>query len=925
MNILADVEQQVQRLRDAQKSHNVELASLAERSRILSEAEQKLEERAGQLRAEHEAFQQLQTQLEARQREIDEQQTGLEHHRTELDRRESDLTSREEDLGRRWDELSSQQTQYETQKRSLDDRQADLERLQQELNQCETDLTSREEELGQQRQEFSSQQTQHEDLRRSLDGRQADLENRLQELNQRETDLDGREKELREKSEECDSREAQFKTRQQALDAAEAELSSGQEDFNRQRDEFNSLRSNWEQQRKKDDAIHTERIEQFAERERELQDRLAAFDLERERIESLDSEIQVQKRKLDTQGEELQEQTAAFEAEQADLRRRVQTAEDEADEARQSSIRYQQEAAEKTGECLQLEEKLDEAHQRQEAVEAEIARQRELANSHAEEIDQLQAQLEQRNTVITDYEEKLKVVDRKLADFAATLAEQAPQLERGAAAIAMVEQQEQQIERLTRELAELKSGADPEEQQRKDQRIAELTEALRQARGQTAGGRKVAELEQRNADLAAELDRVRVELESAAISAREAREQLEQHVAKAESREADRADQDRSIAELNSEVEQLKDHLRLQEQLLEEARAAESAADSDLQERVQELESELAEARAAAASARKADGTRGTDDAEQARLKEELQQKTERIAVVVDHLRRRRRRLKRVRALLREGLPRQTLSAADRQLRFDQMRRVKEQHRELIEVREMLAASEQKMIRKWARPRAVITFAWILLLTTVVGFGSWFVTDHYFPATISASVTLEAESRTHQPLKEEDLEKWRIWHTQVLSDESFREALAQRMAERQLGQYGSTGAIGVRLDNDLTAYSGEPGSLTLTLAGKNKTETAAVLDIIATTLMQESKRQTARRSDGARAVILGARKEHGLTRYASINRLPVKDERLVYFGPVFGGVFVVSVLIICLVYARLVRAKRVFDEQGPLPDPTTDD
>ena len=58
--------------------------------------------------------------------------------------------------------------------------------------------------------------------------------------------------------------------------------------------------------------------------------------------------------------------------------------------------------------------------------------------------------------------------------------------------------------------------------------------------------------------------------------------------------------------------------------------------------------------------------------------------------------------------------------------------------------------------------------------------------------------------------------------------------------------------------------------------------------------------------------------------FASIGPVPVEDQRLMHALPIFGGMIVVTLGLFGVVYGRLVRAKRIFDEEEVLGDESLD-
>lgn len=529
---------------------------------------------------------------------------------------------------------------------------------------------------------------------------------------------------------------------------------------------------------------------------------------------------------------------------------------------------------------------------------------------------------------LADSRQKLETAGRKLSEFAQILSEQTPQLERGAAAIAMVDQQHEQIDRLTKQLAEATLKSDPEEIQRRDARIEQLTEALRQARGQNVNDVGVAEVEHRNAALEAEIAQLRLNLQNAEIAAEQARKQLEQSAGDQGAQtvqDASMAENAAKVAALTAEIERLHAQAaadleaqlatRLEAQSKRHRDAADAAHQADektiaeLRNRIEGLEGELRDAQTAASKG----------GADQNLVSQKLRKKAEQITAVAEHLRRRKSRLAKMRALLvKRAASDEKASSSGGEMRLEAVQRMEMERSHLAEARQALAMTERAMVRKWARPKAVVVLACVFLLAAACAGAAWLATDHFFPATISASAALEARTSDHSKITGDAAESWRTWHTQLLEDDSFRQTVAKRMAERRIEGWSDPAALAQRMKSDLTVDADDDGMLVLTLAGTDEDELKAALDVITSTVMTESSRQSSRRGDNCPAVATEERREEGQVRFARINDLALRDERLQHALPIFGGMFAVTLVLILVIYTQLARAKRLFDQDNGL-------
>ena len=138
------------------------------------------------------------------------------------------------------------------------------------------------------------------------------------------------------------------------------------------------------------------------------------------------------------------------------------------------------------------------------------------------------------------------------------------------------------------------------------------------------------------------------------------------------------------------------------------------------------------------------------------------------------------------------------------------------------------------------------------------------------------------------------------------------------MRERRLDRFGTPSQVTQRVKEDLTIDASQNGMLMLTLAGTNAAESAAFLDVLASTAAAESSRQVDLLSDHTPAVVAGERREGGLVRYATVNPVPIRDDRFEYALPIFAVMFGGSLVLIVVTYMKLARAKRIFDQENAM-------
>lgn len=741
-------------------------------------------------------------------------------------------------------------------------------------------------------------------------------------------DVEGQLNHLRAAQRAQDQGTSALTERSKAMRKAEEELEASRQDVNRLQQSVQQEGEQLQQQRRQFESQSRQTEEQLRQRQSDLEKRSAEltrqtadFQTERERISALARQSQQQQ-------DELAESARKMDAERRELLERVEQAEKNVGDLIQQIESSEQEVTAKTKQQKEASSDIAFLQERCDALEKSLKENDDVAGqltAAQKQLEQLQTQLEDRSQQLAGSHEKLETASKQLAEFAQVLKDQTPQLERGASAVAMVQQQQQQIEHLTQQLAEHTLRSDPEEMQRRDQRIAELTDALRQARGQSGGHQGVAEVEQRNAELTAEVNQLKLDLQNAQLAADEGRRQLQERA----NDQGAQTIQDASIAEnaakvaaLTAEIEQLhaKAAADLKSRLEDQSRqpgsrvAEHSKADAallkKLNARVAELERELEEARAMPAAI--------ADESEQNEFAQKLRQKAERVTAVAEHLRRRRARLIKLRQLMRQKVASDAGGPPSERMRSEEMIKMERERTQLHELRQVLANSEKQLIRRWARPKAVLIIASVVLLAICCAGASWLAADQLFPAHISASVALEARNHAHTAISAQEAEAWRNWHTDLVSDDSFHQTLAKRMAEHRLDQYSDPAKLAKRIKDDVTIDADREGVMIVTLGGTDSDEITAFLDVFTATLVSESNRQMTKRGDNVWATPTGERHEGSQVHYATLNPVPIRDERLAHALPISGGMFVAMLVLIVVAYKKLTKAKRVFDEENAM-------
>lgn len=295
----------------------------------------------------------------------------------------------------------------------------------------------------------------------------------------------------------------------------------------------------------------------------------------------------------------------------------------------------------------------------------------------------------------------------------------------------------------------------------------------------------------------------------------------------------------------------------------------------------------------------------------------ELEDKKRRLAEIACHLHRRRERLR----FLRSKRPHRmdAVSEADiHQARSQQLRQseiIEQRQLELDDVRKMLASSEGKMIRKWAAPKSIVLTCWITTVLAILGTASWFGADRITPALRSTSITLAPRDGQNDMMNQETLDTWQGMHQSQLKSDGFIRDVAQRSAARRLEPWTSFESVKRLIEESIRVDLGIPGQFTLTMASTHPAKAADFMEILGGSMVVDAQRSLASRPGGRVSELHDARMEDGIVRHARTNSIILKDERLVTAGVILAGSIVLVAMILGIIYSRLIRAKRIFDQE----------
>lgn len=288
-----------------------------------------------------------------------------------------------------------------------------------------------------------------------------------------------------------------------------------------------------------------------------------------------------------------------------------------------------------------------------------------------------------------------------------------------------------------------------------------------------------------------------------------------------------------------------------------------------------------------------------------------------RLADIACHLHRRRERLRFVRDRIadRNGTPGSMDSHEARSHQLRQSEVIEKRQLELDEVSRMLGESERRMIRKWAAPRSIVVTCWILLGLSILAVASWLAADRITPAIRGTSITLAPLLQKNEVMNEHESAVWQTMHQEQIVSDGFIRDIAQRAAARRLIPWTTYESVQRLMNDHLTLDVGQPGVITLTLASDQPDKASAFLEIVAGNMVVDAQRSLGSRPGGHGSRMMEGRTEGRVLKHARLNPSVIRDERMITAGVVLaGGILVVSMML-CLVYSRLLRAKRVFDQE----------
>lgn len=656
-------------------------------------------------------------------------------------------------------------------------------------------------------------------------------------------------------------------------------------------------------------ARSAEELAQFADRGRRLDEREREIEVAASRLADRCDEVERRERRIVERTDEFELREQALREREGAIAERVASLAD-----RDNALSERE--AEVEGKSSALAAERDAVA----AIRDQMRQENERADSERESLRVEITSVNERLLTLSRRCEELELEREGLAaERDAVRAERDGLLDRGSAhaeALAAAERNEAQLMLTIARLRELNEDSEASLQSRdqvveakdkaigeRDARISDLEREVEMNRQSLrTAGEKLASLAKSVADQAPQLERGAAALgllneQRQRLQAAEERvAELERELATAhEALEAARSVEPQRIVE------------RVVETVVDNGALDAARAEIDrLREEIGEAERAVAQARSEAASSAGSQAERAVA-ATQEKLRgalEFLSTRKRRIDLA--------RRLMRERKVAREAEVREASENAMIRV-LEEERVVKRQREELRQVQELLATSERDMVSRYARHRGGLVAAWIMIVVSALAGGAWFAAPMVMPGASIASVDITAKTKDGEPITPEADNLFQTIHRDALADPALRTAVKKRLSERGVNALRGEAELdawfaGVRVDSDGL------GTLRLVAEGPDATSATIALDTLATTLVNESPKLTKGKNEAPRASIAGNSQVPGRLTFSTLVPQDGPWDRVVAGSLLFSGVATLGLVAGVVVFGRIARTKRRFED-----------
>jgi hypothetical protein len=234
---------------------------------------------------------------------------------------------------------------------------------------------------------------------------------------------------------------------------------------------------------------------------------------------------------------------------------------------------------------------------------------------------------------------------------------------------------------------------------------------------------------------------------------------------------------------------------------------------------------------------------------------------------------------------------------------------IAQERQELVELRDILAASEDRLSRRAHASRFFGTTAIVTLFMSVSGALSWHAAGVLAPPTILAHVELQATSRAPESQQPAVIDATVVgaWLRESLSNDTFIGAVSSRLSDR--GRLRAESEELAANLSDRASVEVDGSTIRVSLRGDGADTTVATLDAIATTAYVEANRSPERRSDQLKIGIANATREVGRTVFSHAEVI-TDHSRVMRAGMVFGAFTAIASLLAGSFWLIARRASR---------------
>ncbi len=201
------------------------------------------------------------------------------------------------------------------------------------------------------------------------------------------------------------------------------------------------------------------------------------------------------------------------------------------------------------------------------------------------------------------------------------------------------------------------------------------------------------------------------------------------------------------------------------------------------------------------------------------------------------------------------------------------------ERQELVELRDILAASEERLARRARSSRFFTTTAFVALFLSATGAISWHFAAVLAPPSVLATVELEVARRADgtEATTEVDSSAVAAWLRESLSNDTFIGAVSGRLSDR--GRLRAESEALVAGMSERASVEADGSVVRVSLRGDGTDTTVATLDAIATTAYVEGNRLPERRSDHLKLGIANASREVGRTVFSHAETITDASQR----------------------------------------------